>query len=46
LGHSVSKMTERYSHLSNERLMDVVKQMEDAETKRRERQNKVIELKR
>lgn len=43
LGHSVSKMTERYSHLSNETLVDAVKQME---RKEKERKNKVVELKR
>ncbi len=43
LGHSVSKMTERYSHLSNETLVDAVRHMEKRE---KERRNKVIELKR
>jgi len=43
LGHSVSKMTERYSHLSSDTLRDAVKQMERIE---KERKNKVFELKR
>lgn len=44
LGHSISKMTERYSHLSNDTLMDAVKTMERAGKKRKERAGKVIEL--
>jgi len=41
LGHSVSKMTERYSHLSNKTLVSAVKKMEDAENERR---TKVVRL--
>ena len=44
LGHSVSKMTERYSHLSNDTLVLAVKRMEEAE--REKDQAKVVELKR
>ena len=34
LGHSISKMTERYSHLSNDTLAAAVKQMEQATAKK------------
>lgn len=46
MGHSVSKMTERYSHLSNDTLVEAVKKMEEAKRKKEAGQAKVIELKR
>lgn len=44
MGHSVSKMTERYSHLSNDTLVAAVKKMEDAREKEK-KQDKVVQLK-
>jgi integrase len=44
LGHSISKMTERYSHLSNDTLMDAVRTMEGAEERRNANGKKVVEL--
>jgi len=46
MGHSVSKMTERYSHLSNDTLVSAVKKMEEAEKEKQRDQAKVIDLKR
>jgi integrase len=51
LGHSVISMTERYSHLSNDNLVEAVKRMEktekEKETKKEKKrdQTKVVELK-
>jgi len=44
LGHSVSKMTERYSHLSNDTLSQAVRRMERVEKKRKRNQKKVVPL--
>ena len=43
MGHSVSKMTERYSHLSNDTLVSAVRKME---TRRQKKRAKVVELQR
>jgi integrase len=44
LGHSVSKMTERYSHLSNDTLMEAVRRMEGVEERRKANGKKVVPL--
>lgn len=44
MGHSVSKMTERYSHLSNDTLVSAVKKMEQAKREKKRDQAKVVEL--
>lgn len=46
LGHSVSKMTERYSHLSNDTLVSAVKKMEQAKREKEADKAKVVNLQR
>ena len=45
MGHSVSKMTERYSHLSNSTLSDAVHLMEKTEKMKNRDQSKIVGLK-
>jgi len=44
MGHSNSKMTERYSHLNNGTLISAVKKMEEAKREKKRDQAKVVNL--
>lgn len=46
MGHSNSKMTERYSHLNNGTLISAVQQMEEAKRKKEDDKAKVVNLER